>query len=118
MIFVLVVLLSMAALTWLLGWWGVLLAALIVGFVFHREGGGGWRIALAAALSWAALLAVNAASGSLGIVATTLGSVMRVPGAVLVLLTLVFPALLAWSAATVVAEARLLVERRRGETRL
>jgi hypothetical protein len=113
MIFVLVVLVAMAALTWVLGWWGVLLAALIVGFVFHRERGGGWRIALAAALSWGVLLAVNAASGSLGVVASTLGGVLRVPGAVLVLLTLVFAALLAWSAATTMAEARRLVERRR-----
>ena len=115
MIFVLVVTVAMAALTWLLGWWGVLVAALVVGFVFHREGGGGWRIALAAGLAWGALLGVNAASGSLGAVITTLGGVIGVPGVILVLLTLVFAALLAWSAATTTAEARRLVERRRGE---
>ena len=113
MIFVLVVAIAMAALTWLLGWWGVLLAALIVGLVFHREGGGGWRVALAAALAWGALLAVNAASGALGSVVATLGGVIGVPGVVLVLLTLIYPALLAWSAATLMAEGRRLVERRR-----
>jgi hypothetical protein len=113
MIFVLVVLVAMAALTWLLGWWGVLLAGLIVGAVFHREGGGGWRIALAASLSWGLLLAIDAASGSLGAVTATLGGVVHAPGMLLVLVTLAFPALLAWSAATTMAEARRLVERRR-----
>jgi hypothetical protein len=113
MIFVLVVGAVMAAFTWLLGWWGVLLEASIVGFVFYREGGGGWRVALAAAAAWGALLAADAAGGSLGTVARTLAGVLRVPGLVLVLLTLAFPALLAWSAATVVAGARQLVTARR-----
>ena len=112
MIFVLVVSVAMAALTWLLGWWGVLLAAAIVGFVFRDQGGGGWRVALAAALAWAALLVGDALAGPLGVVSATLGGVLRVPGVVLVLLTLAFPALLAWSAATVVAESRRLVRRR------
>ena len=37
-------------------------------------------------------------------VAGTIGGVLGVPGYLLVLLTLAFPALLAWSAATVAAE--------------
>jgi hypothetical protein len=113
MIFVLVVGSAMAALTWLLGWWGVLLAASIVGYVFFREGGGGWRVALAAAVAWGALLAIDAAAGPFGTVARTLAGVLRAPGPVLVLLTLAFPALLAWSAATFVAGARQLVAARR-----
>jgi hypothetical protein len=113
MIFVLVVGVAMTALTWVLGWWGVLLAAAIVGHVFFREGGGGWRVALAAAASWGVLLAVDAVAGPFGTVARTLGGVMRVPGPALVLLTLAFPALLAWSAATLVAGARQLVAARR-----
>jgi hypothetical protein len=111
MIFIVFVTLAMAALTWVIGWWGVLLAALIVGFVFREQGGGGWRIALAAALAWTLLLAVDAVAGPLGAVSHTLGGVMQAPGAVLVLLTLAFPAALAWSAATVVAESRRLVTR-------
>jgi len=113
MIFVLVVSAAMAALTWLLGWWGVLLAAAIVGFVFHDLGGGGWRVGLSGALAWGALLAADALTGPFGVVSTTLGGVMRVPGFVLVLVTLAFPALLAWSAATVVAESRRLAGSRR-----
>ena len=103
MIFVAFVAVAMAALTMLMGWWGVLLAALVTGWVFRREGGGGWRIALAASLAWGALLLVDAAAGSLGGVVRTIGGVMRVPGVIVVLLTLAFPALLAWSAATVVS---------------
>lgn len=103
MIFVAFVAVAMAALTLLLGWWGVLLAALVTGWAFRREGGGGWRIALAAAVAWGALLLADAASGALGAVMRTIGGVMRVPGIVVVLLTLAFPALLAWSAATVMA---------------
>ena len=108
MIFILLVASALAALTWLLGWWGVLLGAAIVGFVFHEQRGGGWRTPLAAALAWGLLLLVDAAAGPIGIVSHTLGGVIRIPGFVLVLLTLAFPAALAWSAATVVAELRRL----------
>ena len=112
MIFVIFVAVAIAALTWVLGWLGVLIAATIVGFVFHREGGGGWRIALAAALAWGALLLVDAVAGPFGALSAMLGGVLRLPGAVLVLLTLAFPAALAWSAATVVAEVRRMLATR------
>jgi hypothetical protein len=115
MIVVLIVTVAMMALTWLLGWWGVVTVALVAGLLDYRSGGGGWRLALAGALSWSALLAVNAASGSLGIVAATLGGIQRVPGVALVLLTIAYPALLAWSAGTVAGETRRLLVRRRRE---
>ena len=105
MIFILFVAAAMAALTWLIGWWGVLVAALVIGYVFRAEGGGGWRIAVAAALAWSMLLAFDAVSGPVGVLGQRLGGVLRVPAVVLVLVTLLFPALLAWSAATVVAAA-------------
>lgn len=95
-----------AALTWVIGWWGVLVAASAIGFAFAGEGGAPWRAALAAMLAWAALLAVDAAAGPLGVVVRTLGGVLRVPGVVAIALTLVFPGLLAWSAATVAAALR------------
>ena len=41
MIFVLFVATAMLVLTWVLGWWGVLLVALIIGVVFPEDGGGG-----------------------------------------------------------------------------
>jgi hypothetical protein len=109
---VLAVSVAMAALTWLLGWWGVLLAAAIVGYTLDDRRGAGWRVALAGTLAWGALLAADAVAGPLGAVSATLGGVLRVPGFVLLLLTLAFPALLAWSTATVVAESRRRMRRR------
>ena len=106
MLFVLAVSAMMAALTWLLGWWGVPIVAAMVGYVHFRQGGGGWRVALAGAVAWGALLLVNATAGSVGAVARTVAGVVGAPPVALVLLTLAFPALLAWSAATVVAGAR------------
>jgi hypothetical protein len=105
---------AMAALTWLVGWWAVPVVAAFVGSVLYVRDGMAWRMALAAAMAWTLLLLVNAASGRLGVAATTLGGVLRVPGVVLVLITLAFPALLAWSAATVAVAVRRLEAARRG----
>jgi hypothetical protein len=112
MIFVLAVAVAMAAFTWLLGWWGVLLVAAIVGIAFRERDAGAWRAALAAGLAWAALLAIDTLAGPLGTISATLGGVMRIPGVVLVLVTLLFPALLAWSAAAAASESRRLLRRR------
>lgn len=104
----------MAVLTWLVGWWAVPVVAAFVGSVLYLRDGVAWRMALAAALAWALLLIVNVAGGRFGVTATTLGGVLRVPAVVLVLITLAFPALLAWSAATVaIALRRLAAARRR-----
>ena len=104
----------MAVLTWLIGWWAVPLVAAFVGGVLYVREGVAWRMALAAALAWALLVMVNATTGRLSVAATTLGGVLRVPGVVLVLITLAFPALLAWSAATVAIAMRRLEAARRG----
>ncbi len=104
----------MAVLTWLVGWWAVPLVAAFVGSLVYVREGVAWRMALAGAVAWALLLIVNATTGRLSVAATTLGGVLRVPGVVLVLITLAFPALLAWSAATVaIAVRRLEAARRR-----
>lgn len=113
MIFVLGVGAIMAALTWLVGWWGVVLAAVVVGLLPFRQDGGGWRVALAAAAAWGALLLADATVGPFRAVAGALAGVLRVPAPVLVLLTLAFPALVAWSAATLAAGARQRVAARR-----
>lgn len=104
---------AMAVLTWLIGWWAVPLVAAFVGSVLYARGGVAWRVALAAAIAWALLLIVNATAGRLGVTATTVGGVLRMPGVVLVLITLAFPALLAWSAATVAIAVRRLEAARR-----
>jgi hypothetical protein len=103
LLFLALVAAAMAVLTWVMGWWGIVLAAVVVGFAFRDQGGGGWRVALAAALSWTALLLVDVMSGPFARLAHTLGGVIRVPAFALIAVTLLFAAALAWSAATVAA---------------
>lgn len=118
MIFVLFVAAAMAGLTWLVGWWGVLLAAAIIGVVFREEAGGGWRVAMAGAAAWAALLLLDAMRGSLGLLMHRLAGVTRAPAIVLVAVTLALPAALAWSAATVAALTARRVTRSSDATRV
>jgi hypothetical protein len=113
LLFLALVATAMAVLTWVMGWWGIVLAAFVVGLAFHEQGGGGWRVALAAALSWAALLVADAIGGPFGRLAATLGGVMRLPAVALVGVTLLFAAALAWSAATVAALLAQAASRRR-----
>ena len=103
MIVHIVLALSMAGLTWLFGWWGVAIVAVVAGVVFRRDGRA-WRVALAASEGWALLLVVDALSGPLGRVTTTLGGAMSIPGPALLLVTLLYPALLGWSGAAVACE--------------
>jgi hypothetical protein len=89
----------MATLTVLIGWWAVPIVAALWGALARGRRGTGWMPALAAALAWAAILVYDAIVGAVGVLADRLGEVMGVPAAVLPVLTLAFPALLAWSAA-------------------
>jgi len=90
---------AFAAATLVLGWWGVPVVGALWGSigkppVIHR-----WRpAAAAAAIAWAGLLAAELV-GALGVVVSQLGGALRLPALVAVVLTLVFPALLAGSAA-------------------
>lgn len=113
MIFHLLVAGSMAGLTWLLGWWGVAVAALILGFVFRDDDGRAWQVALGASEGWAILLVIDLLLGPLGRVESTLGGAMRIPGPALLLATLLFPALIGWSGAAAASEiGRRLLRRR------
>lgn len=91
----------MATLTWVAGWWAVLVTALLAGAACHRARGRAGLLASAAALGWAALLLVDARDGRLGVLAALLGGVFSIPGAALVVLTVLFIAAGAWSAAVV-----------------
>jgi hypothetical protein len=93
-----------AATTWVVGWWGVVLAALLVGAVQYRRRGVEWLAALGAVVAWSALLLLDVASGRFGALATVLGGVMRLPAGAIVAVTLLFAALLAWSSAVVGSE--------------
>ena len=103
MIVYLLLALIMSAATWILGWWGVVLVAGAAAYALRAHRAIAWKIALSAAIGWALLLIVDAAGGPLALTASTVGGVMKIPGSALMAVTLLFPALLAWSAAVAVA---------------
>ena len=80
----------------------------------HRE----LRLAIAAAASWALLLAWSSSGAATGKMLALLGEIFRVPGWAFVLLTLAVPALLAWSAAVVTSAISEEVSARRARARL
>ena len=91
-----------AVATYALGWWTVpVIGALWA--VVSRDSNRAVIAGLCAAGVWASLLLLDAAKGPVGTMASRLGGVMGVPAFVLLILTLVFPALVAWSAASVVS---------------
>ena len=94
-----------AVATYAFGWWTVPLIAALWAIV-SRDDTPARLAALCAALGWGTLLVLDAIKGPVGEMATTLGGVMRVPAVVLTLLTLIYPALLAWSAAALVGAFR------------
>lgn len=87
--------------TMLLGWWSVAVVGLASALASRPgrtaviEAGGG------AALGWAAILAGSSLSGPVWAVAQRVGPVFGVPALGFVIIALVFPALLAGSAALV-----------------
>lgn len=92
---------AFAGLTWGFGWWAVPALALTWGW----RGRAG-EIALAALLGWAALLVVQHLRAPLLPLAGRAGGVFGLPAWGLLVLTPLFAALLAWSAAIL---ARALV---------
>jgi hypothetical protein len=111
-LFHLIVAIAMAGLTWTLGWWGVVVGAAILGWVYRDERGRAWRVALAAAEGWAILLVIDLVAGPLRHVGDTLQGVMNIPWPALMLVTLLFPALLGWSAAAAVSELTIFAAKR------
>lgn len=89
--------------TRLAGWWAVPLTAVVWGWL---SDGDGRSAAIAACLAWAALLVRDAIFGPFSELADTLGALFHAPAALVVALTLVFPMLLAWSAAVVSGAVR------------
>jgi hypothetical protein len=105
--------LGVALLTWALGWWGVVVASLVAGAVLWRRRGVAWIVALATITAWGALILVNSVGGRFATLASSIAGVMRFPPALLVIVTLLFGALLAWSAAVLGSEIGRLARRER-----
>ena len=97
---------AFAVTTFGVGWWTVPVVAALWGFFAAPSSRQSLFVAACAAFGWACLLMLNAARGPVSSVAAQLGQVMRVPPVGLYMLTLVFPALLALGAATLVISVR------------
>jgi hypothetical protein len=91
--------LAFALATRVLGWWGVPLTAALWGVLSPDTDGG--VAALGACLGWAGLLYRDHTFGPIGTLASDLGTLFHLPPLVLFVLTLLFPAVLAWSAAVI-----------------
>lgn len=109
--------------------WAVLFVAFVLGTAFVGWGSvpvvaGAWGIvnahsrkpwrsaAIAAAAAWASLLLLSATRGPLLALAGLLGGVFGLPGFVVILLALIFPMLLAWSAAGLASALRVTLAER------
>lgn len=96
---------AFAVATFGLGWWSVPIVA-VIWAVISRDENRARIAALCAAGGWATLLLLDIAKGPVVMMGSQLASVMNLPAAVLYLLTLLFPALLAWSAAELIPAFR------------
>lgn len=96
---------AFAVATYGLGWWSVpIVAALYSAFSGDRMRGR--SAAACAAAGWGSLLLLDVARGQVGMMGTQLAGVISVPAFAVYLLTLLFPALLAWCAATIAPDFR------------
>ena len=102
----------LVAATWIVGWWGVPLVAAIVGATLCTRRGIAGLTALAAVVAWSVLILVDGASGRFGALARAVAGTLTLPASVLLAVTLLFSALLAWSAAALGVEIGRV--RRRG----
>jgi hypothetical protein len=100
---------AFAVATFTFGWWGVPVIAVAWALVARDIPSAARDAAFGGLVGWALLLHFASAHGPVWTLAQQLGGVMKVPTAVLVLVTLLFPALVAWSAAGTV---RVMMTRR------
>ena len=94
----------LVAATWVAGWWGVPLVAIVAGALLAARRGIAGLTALAAVIAWSVLILIDGASGRFGVLARVVGATLTLPAGALLMVTLLFAALLAWSAAAVGVE--------------
>ena len=102
-----------------LGWWAVPVVAALWGVMRPAVNAPAATAALAAASAWALWLLASwqADHDAMSILSTRLGGVMRVPPTVLILLTLLLAAVLAWSAAALAGVIANSLAQRSGDPR-
>jgi hypothetical protein len=96
---------AFAVTTYALGWWTVPIVAGLWA-LFAKDLHRAFVAALCAAGGWATLLLIDVGRGPVGTMGVKLGGVLGVPALALWMLTLLFPALLAWSAVTIIPSFR------------
>lgn len=96
---------AFAAGTFYVGWWSIPVIALAWGWFVGPTRRPATRAAVGAALAWVGLLAFDAVRGPAGRLARTLGATLQLPAVVLVVVTVLFAVILAWSAAIVGSES-------------
>ncbi len=106
---------AFAVVTFAVGWWGVPVLAFIWGLAEGSARSTRFS-AVCAAAGWGSLLLLDAARGPVGVVATRFGGAMGLPSFALIAITLIFPALLAWSGSTVGEAIRKTILARRAQT--
>jgi hypothetical protein len=99
---VLVLSVLMAAGTWLVGWYAVPCLATVYALVMRSKSAPS-EATIAALLAWSALLARVAVRPAFTTLLDRLTVLFKMPGTIVVLLTIGFAAALAWSAARVVS---------------
>jgi hypothetical protein len=96
---------AFAVTTFGIGWWSVPIVAAIYA-LFAKSDRHALVAAACAAGGWLTLLLLDMAKGPVLMMGTRLGGAMGLPPAVLYAVTILFPALMAWSAATLVPKVR------------
>lgn len=107
--------LALAVATVLVGWWAVPVVAALWTILTPRRAAVIYA-AFAGAMSWASLLMLQARGGPVGAVDRLVAQLLNVPGRTLIVLTLLYAALLAGSAA-LLAQALRPARAKRPETR-
>ena len=87
-----------------LGWWAVAIVALAWVLLDHDQSVSTVSVGIAAGLGWGILLGWDARGGHVGALSVKLAEVLHLPSAALCGATLVFPAILAGSAAALTRE--------------
>lgn len=98
----LLVVAAMASGTWFVAWWAVPVAAALWALARPRERGLALMAGVAGMLAWIVVLVLASPAGSIGRVATVVGTAMGVGSTALLVLMLAYPALLGSSAAALV----------------
>jgi hypothetical protein len=97
---------------WLIGWWIVPLAALAVSVVWWQRTDIAQQTMWGAVAGWLVLLLVDSLHGRTWALARAAGGALYLPWGLLIPVTLLFAALLAWSTAVLTRALRVALERR------